>query len=207
MPMPLPCSLALRARRPIRRQPLVAGLCLLLASLWLSGCEPSAEQALQPIRLGVIVDTSGPTSSLGIAGRNGMQLAVEQANAAGGIHGRQIELLQRDDGFNPEQAGRAASELIKAKVDAAFGPMTSLIAEQLAPQFTAAGILLMNGTPLSPLLAGRDDQFFRILSHTSPDAQGIARHLQQHLGIDRVSVLIEERNHTFTRPWLAAFQG
>ena len=58
--MPLPCSLALRARRPIRRQPLVAGLCLLLASLWLSGCEPSAEQALQPIRLGVIVDTSGP---------------------------------------------------------------------------------------------------------------------------------------------------
>ena len=180
---------------------------LLLASLGLGGCEPSAEQALPPIRLGVIVDTSGPTSSLGIAGRNGMQLAVEQANAAGGIHGRQIELLQRDDGFNPEQADRAASELIKAKVDAAFGPMTSLIAEQLAPQFTAAGILLMGGTPLSPLLAGRDDQFFRILSHTSPDAQGIARHLQQHLGIDRVSVLIEERNHTFTRPWLAAFQG
>ena len=172
--MPLPCSLALRARRPIR--------------------------------LGVIVDTSGPTSSLGIAGRNGMQLAVEQTNAAGGIHGRQIELLQRDDGFNPQQASQAASELIKAKVDAAFGPMTSLIAEQLAPQFTEAGILLMGGTPLSPLLAGRDDQFFRILSHTSPDALGIARHLQQQLGIGQVTVLIEESNHTFTRPWLADFQ-
>ena len=204
--MPLPCSLALRARRPIRRQPLITGLCLLLASLWLSGCEPSAEQALQPIRLGVIVDTSGPTSSLGIAGRNGMQLAVEQTNTAGGIHGRQIELLQRDDGFNPQQASKAASELIKAKVDAAFGPMTSLIAEQLAPQFTEAGILLMGGTPLSPLLAGRDDQFFRILSHTSPDALGIARHLQQQLGIGQVTVLIEESNHTFTRPWLADFQ-
>jgi branched-chain amino acid transport system substrate-binding protein len=154
----------------------------------------------------VIVDTSGPTSSLGIAGRNGMQLAVEQTNAAGGIHGRPIELLQRDDGFNLQQASQAASELINAKVDAAFGPMTSLIAEQLAPQFTDAGILLMGGTPLSPLLAGRDDQFFRILSHASPDAQGIARHLQQQLGIGQVTVLIEESNHTFTRPWLADFQ-
>lgn len=183
-----------------------ARLLLLLASLTLGGCEPSSETPPAPLRLGVIVDTSGATASLGIAGRNGLQLAVEQTNASGGIHGRRIELLLRDDGFNPEQARRAADELIAAKVDAAFGPMTSLIAEQLAPQFTAAGILLMGGTPLSPLLAGRDDQFFRVLSHTSPDARGIARYLQQHLGIGRVNVIIEERNHTFTRPWLADFQ-
>ena len=179
---------------------------LLLASLLLGGCEPGNQAPPAPLRLGVIVDISGATASLGIAGRNGLQLAVEQSNASGGIHGRRIELLLRDDGFNPEQARRAADELIAAKVDAAFGPMTSLIAEQLAPQFTAAGILLMGGTPLSPLLAGRDDQFFRVLSHTSPDARGIARYLQQHLGIGRVNVIIEERNHTFTRPWLADFQ-
>ena len=200
--MPQSCPPVLPARRPCA----TGKRLLLLASLLLSACEPSAEQPIEPIRLGVIVDTSGPTSSLGIAGRNGMQLAVEQTNAAGGIHGRPIELLQRDDGFNPQQATQAATELIDAKVDAVFGPMTSLIAEQLAPQFTAAGVLLMGGTPLSPLLAGRDDQFFRILSHTSPDAQGIAQHLKQQLGIDQVTVVIEESNHTFTRPWLADFQ-
>ena len=200
--MPKPCSPVLPARHPYA----TGKRLLLLASLLLSACEPSAEQPIEPIRLGVIVDTSGPTSSLGIAGRNGMQLAVEQTNAAGGIHGRPIELLQRDDGFNPQQAAQAATELIDAKVDAVFGPMTSLIAEQLAPQFTAAGVLLMGGTPLSPLLAGRDDQFFRILSHTSPDALGIAQHLQHQLGIGQVTVLIEESNHTFTRPWLADFQ-
>ncbi len=200
--MPESCSPVLPARRPYA----TGKHLLLLASLLLSACEPSADQPIEPIRLGVIVDTSGPTSSLGIAGRNGMQLAVEQTNAAGGIHGRPIELLQRDDGFNPQQATQAATELIDAKVDAVFGPMTSLIAEQLAPQFTAAGVLLMGGTPLSPLLAGRDDQFFRILSHTSPDALGIAQHLQHQLGIGQVTVLIEESNHTFTRPWLADFQ-
>ena len=196
-----------RVRSDYLHRPRAAGkyLLILLTGLCLSACEPT-EQAQPPIRLGVIIDTSGPTSSLGIAGRNGMQLAVEQSNAAGGIHGRQIELLQRDDGFNLQQASHAASELIDAKVDAVFGPMTSLIAEQLAPQFTAAGILLMGGTPLSPLLAGRDDQFFRILSHTSPDALGIVQYLRQQLGIDQVTVLIEDSNHTFTRPWLAAFQ-
>src|SRR3990167_4491213 len=145
------------------------GLLVVCTALLLAACEEQAS-APPPIRLGVIVDVSGPSASLGLAGRNGMQLAVEEANAAGGIQGRPVELLYRDDGFDPQRARQAAAELIAIPVEAALGPMTSLIAEQLAPQFTEAGILLMGGTPLSPLLAGRDDQFFRTLSHTNPDA-------------------------------------
>lgn len=177
----------------------VFGACLLLAA-----CGENAGPA-NPIRLGVIVDVSGPSASLGIAGRNGMQLAVEEANASGGIKGRPIELVFRDHGFDTQQAKQAAEQLIAAKVDAALGPMTSTIAEQLAPQFTEAGILLMGGTPLSPLLAGRDDQFFRILSHTNPDARDIVIHLQRQYGLRRVNVITEMTNHSFTRPWLADF--
>ena len=177
---------------------------IVCAGLLLFACDKQAS-APQPIRLGVIVDISGPSASLGIAGRNGIQLAVEQANTAGGIQGRNIELLFRDDASDPERATQVAQELIDARVDAVLGPMPSTFAEQLAPQFTAAGILLMGGTPLSPLLAGRDDQFFRILSHDNPDARDIATHLQQQYGVKRVNVIIELSNHSFTRPWLADF--
>lgn len=181
-------------------------LLIICASLLLLACGEDA-RAPVPIRLGVIVDVSGPTSaSLGISGRNGMQLAVEQINASGGIKGRPVELLYRDDGFDTQKARQAAEELIAAQVDAALGPMTSTIAEQLAPQFTEAGILLMGGTPLSPLLAGRDDQFFRTLSHTNPDALEIVIHLQQQYGVRRVNVIIELNNQIFTRPWLADFE-
>jgi branched-chain amino acid transport system substrate-binding protein len=180
------------------------GLLVLCAALLLAACEEQASVPM-PIRLGVIVDVSGPSASLGLAGRNGMQLAVEEANAAGGIQGRPIELLYRDDGFDPQRARQAAAELIAMPVEAAIGPMTSLIAEQLAPLFTEADILLMGGTPLSPLLAGRDDQFFRTLSHTNPDARDIANHLGQYRGLQRVNVIIELSNSSYTRPWLADF--
>ncbi len=181
------------------------GLLVLCAALLLAACEEQAS-APTPIRLGVIVDVSGPSASLGLAGRNGMQLAVEEANAAGGIQGRPIELLYRDDGFDPQRARQAAAELIAMPVEAAIGPMTSLIAEQLAPLFTEAGILLMGGTPLSPLLAGRDDQFFRTLSHTNPDARDIANHLKQRHDVQRVNVIIELSNRSYTLPWLSDFK-
>jgi branched-chain amino acid transport system substrate-binding protein len=181
------------------------GLLVVCAALLLAACEQQAS-APPPIRLGVIVDVSGPSASLGRAGRNGMQLAVEEANAAGGIQGRPIELLYRDDGFDPQRARQAAAELIAAPVEAAIGPMTSLIAEQLAPLFTEAGILLMGGTPLSPLLAGRDDQFFRTLSHSNPDARDIANHLGRQQDLQRVNVIIELSNRSYTLPWLADFK-
>lgn len=176
----------------------------LLACLLLGACEKQAEPP-EPIRLGVIVDVSGVSASLGLTGRNGMQLAVEEANAKGGVRGRPIELLFRDDGSDPQRAKRAAEELIAAKVEAVLGPMTSMIAEQLAPQFTAANILLMAGTPLSPLLAGRDDQFFRTLGHTNPDARDIAKYLRQQHKLTQVNVIIEQSNQIFTQPWLAEF--
>lgn len=162
----------------------------LLTSLLLSGCDSPANTP-PAWQLGILVDTSGPSASLGISGRNGMQLAVEQANAQGGIQGRPVELVFRDDAFNPVQARHAAGELIALQVDAALGPMTSLVAEQVAPLFSDAGILLMGGSPLTRQLAGRDDQFFRTLSHDNPDARAIARHLREALQLQHLAVLVD----------------
>lgn len=176
----------------------------LLTSLLLSGCDSPATPP-PAWQLGILVDTSGPSASLGISGRNGMQLAVEQANAQGGMQGRPVELVFRDDAFNPVQARHAAGELIALQVDAALGPMTSLVAEQVAPLFSDAGILLMGGSPLTRQLAGRDDQFFRTLSHDNPDARAIARHLREALQLQHLAVLVESSNSAFTRPWLDDF--
>jgi branched-chain amino acid transport system substrate-binding protein len=67
-----------------------AAVALALLALLLTGCEGESDPSKQPLRLGVIVEATGPYASLGVAGRNGMQLAVEQANANGGINGRSV---------------------------------------------------------------------------------------------------------------------
>ena len=61
----------------------------------------------EPVKLGFIGGTSGRVADLGIAGRNGFLLAVEEQNAKGGINGRPIEIYFRDDQQNASLASDA----------------------------------------------------------------------------------------------------
>lgn len=91
----------------IGRRPLLAGAALLAA--------PGLARAQgEPIRIGEINSYSAQPAFL-IPYRNAWTLAVEQVNAAGGIGGRRLETIFRDDGGKPEDAVRLAGELINAE--------------------------------------------------------------------------------------------
>lgn len=64
------------------------------------------------ITIGVINCMSGFGADMGLAGRQGAGIAVEEINATGGIHGKKIELIYRDDESNPQKAVSAVNELI-----------------------------------------------------------------------------------------------
>lgn len=78
-----------------------------------------------PIHIGEINSyTAQPAFTLPY--RNGWQLAVEEVNAAGGVLGRKIEVISRDDGGKPEDAVRLANELLaNEKVDVLCGTFLS----------------------------------------------------------------------------------
>ena len=78
-----------------------------------------------PILIGVSVDLSGPSSDLGIALRNGAQLAMEEINNSGGINGREIQLVIKDDQGDPNTALQADQDLIDQEVVAIVGHSTS----------------------------------------------------------------------------------
>ena len=69
---------------------------------------------------------------------DGVILAIEQQNQAGGIHGRPIELIVRDDGQDKDQAVKAAQELIALKPEIVIGPVTSTMAAVVIPSFLIA---------------------------------------------------------------------
>ncbi len=80
----------------------------------------------EPIRLGYLPALTGPSSSTGIGINRGIQLAVQELNAAGGIGGRQIELITRDTQSDPTKAVNGAAELTHGeKVGVVFGPVNS----------------------------------------------------------------------------------
>jgi len=64
------------------------------------------------ILIGTIQDLSGPLSGYGKQARSGMQMAIEEINETGGIHGRKIKLLVEDSGYDPKKAVLAAQKLV-----------------------------------------------------------------------------------------------
>jgi branched-chain amino acid transport system substrate-binding protein len=109
-------------RQITRRQALASAAVAALAS----GLARPAIAAKEPILFGYLPALTGPSSSTGIGINRGTQLAVQEINAAGGIDGRQIELITRDTQSDPMKAVNAAAELARAeKVSVVLGPLNS----------------------------------------------------------------------------------
>ena len=90
--------------------PLAAASGLALAS----GLAGAQQQGVSKdeIRIGTIQDLSGPLAGFGKQSRNGMQLAVDELNEQGSVHGRKLKLFVEDSGYDPKKAVLAAQKLV-----------------------------------------------------------------------------------------------
>jgi branched-chain amino acid transport system substrate-binding protein len=78
------------------------------------------------IVIGTHQDLSGPIKGWGVPVSNGMKLAVDEINAAGGIHGRKLKLILEDSGYDPKKAVLATQKMIeKDKIFVNLGSMGS----------------------------------------------------------------------------------
>lgn len=108
------------------------------ASLSFAG---SAAWAQNTIKVGWLSSLTGPLSSAAIAENQGVQLAVDEINAAGGINGRKIELLTRDTAGDPTKAVSFAQQLaFSEKVHFIIGPVNSGEGLAATPIIAKAGV-------------------------------------------------------------------
>lgn len=106
-------------------------------------------QAQEPIRIGELNSYRTQPAFLGPY-RMGMELAVEQINAAGGVNGRELQLIIRDDNSNPGDAVRAAEELVtREKVDVLTGTFLSNIGLAVADYARHRKIFFLASEPLT----------------------------------------------------------
>jgi ABC-type branched-subunit amino acid transport system substrate-binding protein len=81
---------------------------------------------LTEIVVGTHQDLSGPIKGWGVPVSNGMKMAVEEINAAGGVQGRKIKLIVEDSGYDPKKAVLASQKMVERdKIFAMIGPMGS----------------------------------------------------------------------------------
>ncbi|HXC41001.1 MAG TPA: ABC transporter substrate-binding protein [Burkholderiales bacterium] len=107
-------------------------------------------QSREPVKIGMLLSFSGAIAESGFDARMGASIAAREINAAGGLLGRQIVLVEADDQSNPTNTVTEARRLVqREKVEAVVGPLASqlvlaalpITTEAKVPHFTVAGSL------------------------------------------------------------------
>jgi branched-chain amino acid transport system substrate-binding protein len=160
----------------------------------------------RPIRLGFLGGLSGRVADLGIGGRDGALLAVEQRNAQGGIRGRPVRLLVRDDRQDPETARAAAQDLIDRGAVAVIGPMTSAVAMATVPLANRHQVVMVSPTVTTTDLSGRDDFFLRVSATTRDYARKTARYLAERESVRSATLVFDLHNEAYTRSGMDNFK-
>jgi branched-chain amino acid transport system substrate-binding protein len=133
------------------------------------------------VRVGVFGPMTGGSAQMGTSMRNGARLAVEQINAAGGVLGQQIELIERDDEASPDKGTKAVHDLIdKQKVVAVLGPINTAVADVSVgygnEKHVPIIINVSTGAKVNELFAQSPDNYiFRLAANDAVQTEMIVR--------------------------------
>lgn len=157
------------------------------------------------IKIGLLVQLSGPGSELGVHTRNGARLAVQEINHQGGIKGKKIILLEEDTIGSPFLVKQKFLKLINQKVKAIIGPITSSMALKIVPLANQYKVVLLSPTVSTPLLNKKKDYFFRLETSSDEEAKYLANFTYIDLQIKKVGIVWDLNNEGYTRPYLETF--
>ena len=171
-----------RIRRSLSRAPGVLALATALAA---SGCGKGSSE---PVRIGVAGPFSDP---VGRPMKLAAELAAEEINAKGGVDGRPLELLVRDDFANPDSAVYIATDLKSAGVAAVIGHLWSGTTIAAAPVYNEGDDAVVAVSPSSsaPAVSTAGPWTFRLCPSDLEHGAALARWIRNDLGLERGAVL------------------
>ena len=152
-----------------------------------------------PIKLGFSAGLSGLKSELGISGRNGAQLAVEEINRNGGIRGRKLELIVADDKNDANIACTVDQRLAEQGVTIIIGHMVSSVAMDTVKNANEKNLLLISPTIATDELTQIDDNFIRVIASNRVQGYSLAKAVLQETAVRSIAIVYDENNASFAK--------
>lgn len=166
-----------------------------------AGTTGGAAASGNTIRIGVYGPFTGGSSPMGLSMRDGVRLAAGEINARGGVLGKQIELVERDDQATNERGAQVMQDLISnQKVVAVLGPINTgvALASYKYPQQAHVPMLInvSAGAPVNELFKDYPDNYvFRIAASDNIQAQMIVGEAVEKHGFKKVAFLCDDTNY------------
>ena len=148
----------------------------------------------EQLRIAMVNAQSGPAAELGRAMHAGAQAYFARINAAGGVHGRQLNLLLRDDGYEPARTARLTEELLAgADILALFGYVGTPTSRAALPAALAAEVPYL--FPLSGAKVLREPlhrMVFNVRAAYFAETQLLVRQMTEVLGLSRIALVMQD---------------
>jgi branched-chain amino acid transport system substrate-binding protein len=179
------------SRIAIRRVLPVLAVCAVAGALPGAWSIPKALAADGTIHIAASSPLTGSAAAYGIETMNGVRLAVEEINAAGGIGGKKVELAEYDDQCDPTPAATAANQIISdSSIIAVVGNVCSSATLAQMPIFRRVKMPVIAATASSPQLSAKGyENFARIIPNDDLQGAGTVDLGTKVLGFKRIAVL------------------
>ncbi|HYO55564.1 ABC transporter substrate-binding protein [Archangium sp.] len=172
-----------------------------------SGDKAQGGQAAQPataggapaetntLLLGVVTSLSGTQATFGSSTRNGIDLALKEANAAGGVKGKKLEMRVYDNQGKPEEAAQATTRLItQDKALLILGDVASSNSLAMADKAQAAGVPMITHSSTNPSVTEKGDYIFRVCFIDPFQGFVMAKFARENLKIGQVAILQDNKS-------------
>src|SRR5262249_55763605 len=176
-------------------KPWVFVLCLLSAMALMSCAGASSDSGSKEIVIGEFGSLTGTTATFGISTKNGIDMAVDEANKAGGILGKQVRVIVEDDQGKPEEAQTVVTKLInKDRVIAVLGEVASSRTLAAAPVAQQNGIPMITPSSTNPKVTQVGDYIFRVCFLDPFQGYAMAKFATDTLKVKNVAILRDIKN-------------
>lgn len=185
-------------------------LALLFPAVLIAGCEkkvtapvvavaPAPAAPAKPVEsdtilVGEVDAQTGNEGMWGTTNGNGIALAIEEANAAGGVKGKKLVIRRYDSSSRPEEAANAAKRLItQDKVVALLGEVASSSSLAMAPIAQDAKVPMISPSSVNSAVTKVGDYIFRACFIDSFQGPAMAKFAREQLKMNRVAIFVDKK--------------
>lgn len=162
-----------------------------LTAIVLPGCQKKGE-----IKIGALLPLTGPGGKYGEYSKNGIDLAVSEINASGGINGRKVVIVYADTKASPQDGVSGLRRLIDVDgVPAVIGAMASSVTLATAPVAEENAVVIISPASSAPNLSGIGDFFFRNCVSDDYEGRVMAEYAKDSLGLMKVAILFVNNDY------------
>jgi branched-chain amino acid transport system substrate-binding protein len=141
------------------------------------------------VKVGAILPLTGNMAPYGLSVKRGIDLAVEEVNASGGINGRRLEIVYEDSKSDPRTGVSAFNKLhMIDRVPLVFGSLTGVILAIL-PEVDRNNVVMINTSAISPLINERAENFlFNLVVNGETEAMFMAKEFNSRFPDETIAV-------------------